>query len=277
MSYISDYKVPPIALFGTSTDESIESIVGARFETSDGRSFAIVQNAGTALAAGYLVQGPAAIANHQGLTVTAFTPAAVAQAGSAPYNPPAQNSSQAAIVTVTLGGTAATANQYAGGFLEVQTGAGIGQFLKIASHPAQTSTSGSLAITLEDAPVTALTTSSTVGLRLNSFGSPNGTDVRTSGVIVTPTTLTGRIIGASVYAIPASTTTVPSYGFIQTYGSCALVNHGGTTIGHDLGNSTQSTPVAGATETYVVANNVRIGVAIQAATDTQASAVFLQL
>ena len=261
-------------VFTTATDQTIGSLVGSRYDTADGREFVLVQNGGTALASGKLVQSVPNTANHIGLVVTAFT------AYSANGNQPAQ-------VTVTMGGTGVLPNEYAGGYALVATSTGAGQYLKIASHPGQTATTGSVVITFENPDgqnMTALTTSSTVSLFRNPYGSQNGgtassgvVNISTNGVIINPTTTTGVILGVSNYAIPASTSTVAEYGLIQTKGPVACLNHSGTTIGLSVGNSTQSTPVAGAFETYSAANNTLIGYASQAGTDTAYSEIILSL
>lgn len=252
----------PIPFNSTSTDISLQTLVGTKFDTSDGREFALVQNAGTALAAGKLVMGPKPITNHQNLTTTAFT------AYSA-------NGLQPAQVTVTLGGTLVTANQYATGFAVVNAGTGAGQTLRIASHPAQATTTGSLVVTLEDSPATALDTSSKVSLRYNSYGSPNGTDFRTDGVIVTDhTAVTGQVLGAPVGSIAASTATVASYGFVQTRGLISLLNDATTAQGLDIMPSANTD---GAFQTYVAATNTRVGVATQAGVTTEYRSVTLQL
>lgn len=262
MSYISDFKSPPISLFGvnggtTSTDASLATLVGAKFRSADDRTFALVQNGGSALVSGVLVQSPASIgANHTGLTC------ATASIG-------------ATQITVTLGGTAVTANQYAGGYAVVSAGTGIGQTLRIASHPAQSSTSGTVVLTLED-PLSVATAvaDSKVSLTLPQYGGPNGTNVSTHGVVVCPTTLTGRVIGATVYPIPASTTTVPSYGFIQTNGPVGVLNQGGTAIGLDV---MPSASVAGAVCTYVAATSSRVGTSTVAGENTKTQLITLQL
>jgi hypothetical protein len=261
MSYISDFKSAPFDLFGvnggiTSTDTSLATLVGAKFKSADGREFALVQNAGVALTAGKLVQGPVSIgANHTGLTC------ATAAIG-------------ATQITVTLGGTLATANQYQGGFAVVSAGTGIGQTLRIASHPAGTS-SGTVVLTLED-PLSVATAvaDSKVSLTLNPYGSSNGTDVRTSGVVVSPTTATGPTIGVTITPIGASTTTVPTYGFIQTKGFVACLNDSVTAIGLDV---MPSSSVAGAVVTYVVATRNRVGTATVAGENTKAQIINLQL
>ncbi|TXG77186.1 hypothetical protein E6Q11_03135 [Candidatus Dojkabacteria bacterium] len=262
MSFISDFKSAPISLFGvnggnTSTDTSLATLVGSKFSSADGRVFALVQNGASALVSGVLVQSPASIgANHTGLTC------ATAAIG-------------ATQITVTLGGTAVTANQYAGGFAVVSAGTGIGQTLRIASHPAQSSTSGTVVLTLED-PLSVATavSDSKVSLTLPQYGSSNGAAITTSGVVVCPTTLTGRVIGATIYPIPASTSTTASYGFIQTNGAVAVKNQGGTTIGLDV---MPSGTTAGSVATYVVATSSRVGTSTVAGEDGKAQLITLQL
>ncbi len=207
MSYISDFKGAPFSLFGvngvvTSTDTSIATMVGTRFSSADGRQFVLVQNGAPAIGSGLLVQGPATIgANHIGLAV-----AAASATGSTS-------------VTVTLGGTLVTANQYQGGFATVSAGQGIGQNLRIASHLAATATAN-LVLTLEDPLSLNLTTAtSKVTLTLNQYGSQYGTNVATSGVIVSPTAASGQLVGVTVGPLAASSSTVPTYGFIQSKGA----------------------------------------------------------
>ncbi len=251
----------PIELFSTSTDASLATMCGAKFYSADGREFALVQNAGTALVAGNMIQGPAKIANHQNLTITAYTAASISLG-------------TPATVVATSGGTLVTANQYAGGYLLVNAGTGIGQTLKIASNSSATS-NGAITIKLEDAPLVALSVSdSKVCLSLNAYGSQNGTDFRTSGVVVCPTTLTGQVIGATLYAIAATSTTVLSYGLIQTKGPIAVLNDATTAIGLDLMPSSNT---AGAVMTYVVATSSRVGTSSQAGVTTEARLITLQL
>lgn len=256
MSYFSGRgEGGPLPYAQASTDASLATLTGTKFDTPDGREFVLVQNGGTALAQGKLVQGPAQIANHQNLVTAAAALGATT-------------------ITVTLGGTAVTANQYAGGYLLVNDGTGAGQTLKIASHPAQTSTSGTVVITLEDAVQVATDSSSNTSLRLNPYGSSNGTNVSTSGVIVCPTTLTGQVIGVSTYPVAASTSTVPTYSLIQTRGLVACLNDANTAIGLDLMPSANT---AGAVATYVVATSSRVGTSTQAGVTTEYRQINLQL
>ena len=167
--------------FQSSTDASLETLVGSRWDLSDGREVILVQaGSATTVAAGKLYQDAAVVANHVNLAVTAF------QAYSANGNVPAK-------VTATLGATAVTANQYAGGFVVVNDATGEGQTLRIASHPAADA-SASLAITLEDSPNTALDTNSEISL-IPAHG---------NGVIIFPTTATNVAAGVGLYPIAAS-------------------------------------------------------------------------
>lgn len=246
----------PVPYAGTSTDGSLVTLTGSKFDTSDGREFVLIQNAGTALVQGQLAQGPAQITNHSNLTTTTVAVGATT-------------------VTVTLGGTAVTANQYAGGYIIFNAGTGIGQQLKIASHPAQSSGSGTVVITLEDPIQVATATASTKScLRLNPFGSGNGTDVRTSGVIVCPVTVSGQVVGVSTYPIAASTSTVPTYGLVQSKGVCNVVNDANTTIGVGVMPSSNT---AGSVMTYVVATSTLVGFSIQAGVTTEARQVQLNI
>jgi hypothetical protein len=261
MTYISDFKGVALSLFGlnggnTSNDTSLFTMVGTKFRTADYREFVLIQNGGTALPSGVLVQGPVSIgANHTGLTV------ATAAIGSK-------------TLTVTLGATAVTANQYAGGLIVISAGTGIGQTLKIASHPAA-ALSTSVVLTLEDALSVATAVADSKGsLTLNPYGSANGVDVTSSGCVISPTTATGPTIGVTISPIPASTATVPTYGFIQCKGAVACLNGAGTAIGLDV---MPSSATAGAVVTYAVATRNRVGTATVAGENTKAQLINIQL
>lgn len=257
----------PIAIFNSSTvsDLSLGTLTGAKFDASDGREFVLVQNGGTAIAAGLLVQGPAEIANHKNLAASTQ----------------AINDIQ---ITVTLGATSVTPNMYSGGFLVINAGTGIGQTLRIASHPGAAA-SATLLVTLEDAiQVATLASDTKATLVLPSCGSSNGgtwvsasnnsPSVSQSGVVVCPTTLTGPVIGVTVDALPASSTTVASYGLIQTRGVVSCLNDANTAIGLDLMPSSNT---AGAVMTYVVATKTRVGTSTVAGVTTEARPITIQL
>ena len=237
-------------LFQTSTDTSLTTLVGSRWDLSDGREVMLVlPSSATAIAAGKVYQDAAVVANHQNVAVTAY------QAYSANGNVPAK-------VTVTLGATAATANQYAGGFAVVNAGTGIGQTLRIASHPAANS-SGSLAITLEDGANVALDTTSKICL-ISAHG---------YNVIIAPTTLTGAVAGVGLYAVAAST-----YGFIVTKGITSALANGAIAINSPI---SPSVSVAGAVSQTPYSTNLVtgavIGYASQAGVDTESRSVFVNV
>lgn len=240
----------PLALvangaFQTSTDGSLATLVGTRWDLSDGREVILANaSSATTVAAGKLYQDPAQITDHHNLTVTAY------QAYSANGNVPAK-------VTVTLGSTAVVANQYAGGFVDVNSSTGAGQTLRIASHPAADA-SGSLAITLEEGATVAITTSSKVSL-IPTHG---------KNVIIAPTAITGAIVGVSLYAIAAS-----AYGFFVTKGPVACLGDGTITVGSAV---SPSNAVAGSVENGVIAQGF-VGNAIQTGVDTEYRAIFVNV
>lgn len=232
--------------FQSSTDASLATLVGTRWDLSDGREVILTKSAAaTTVAAGKLYCDAAIVPNHQNLAVTAY------RAYSANGNIPAR-------VTVTLGATAATANQYAGGFVMVNDNNGEGQTLRIASHPAADS-AASLALTLEEGATVALTTASEVCL-LPAHG---------ADIIISPTTLTSAAVGVGLYAFAAS-----SYGFLVSKGLTACLCETTITIGAAIG---ASDGVAGAVQIAVLASGGILGYANQAGVDTEYRSVFINI
>ena len=253
----------PFALFSTTSaatspvisDLSISTLAGAKFDSSDGREFVIVQNAGTALAAGIVVQGPAAVSNTGGLS-----PATTGTTGySASY--PIAASIGGTQIQLATGATAVLANEFQGGYLNVVESTGLGQTLKISGNTAASTTSA-IVINLEDPFTTATGSGSRYTLTLNPFGSRFGTDFTTHGAIISPaTTLTGQVLGVTAYPIPASTATVASYGYVQTRGPVAVLAGSTIALGLDVCVPTSS---AGMIVTYAVATGPRIGTTLVA-------------
>lgn len=245
----------PLALqangaFQTSTDTSLATLVGTRWDLSDGREVMLASVAsGTTVAPGKIYQDAAIVAGNQNIAVTAFT------AYSANGNVPAK-------VTVTLG-TTVVANQYAGGFLVVNDNNGEGQTLRIASHPAA-SGSASCVITLEDAPNTAITTASEVCLI-----SAHGKDV-----VITNHSALGTPVGVALCPIAAG-----SYGFFVTKGIVSCLGDAsevaaGVAIG--VSTATDGANMELTASTNVSVTNV-IGFAVQAAVSTEYRAVFMNV
>lgn len=229
----------PHGIFEESDTQQMD--LGARISLADGREFVYVKAGGTALVPGKLQQGAAVVANHQNIAV-----AATAAIGA--------NS-----VTVTLGATAATANQYAGGTMVVNDATGEGNIYTIKSHPAADA-SASLVLTLDadDSIRVALDTTSEVCLFPNLY----------NGVIVNPTTPTNKPVGIAVKAITAE-----YYGFIQVKGVSTCLNDSATAVGLALAPS-QS--VAGALKTGATTLD-SVGSALQAGVTTEYRTVWINL
>ena len=166
---------------------------------------------GVALTAGKLVQTAVGTkADHQDLAPTA----AVAAGEYA--------------ISVETAGTDLTLNQYAGGYLYVNDGAGEGQCLKIKSNPVHDhSDDPSVIITCHDALATAVATSSKVSLIADPW----------TAVLVAPAAETGAVMGCPVVDMAAS-----AYGWFQTYGPAAVLTVGTIVLGH---NVVRSATVAG--------------------------------
>lgn len=216
------------------------AVIGAMITAGDGREFRWCYAGGVTLVAGKLQQSPAQVTNNQDMVVVQ------AQAiGDT-------------TVTVTLGGTAVTANQYAGGYLTIEEGTGLGISYLIASHPAQATTTGNVVITLVDPIIVALDTTSKASLVYNPY----------NGVIVNPATASGSPVGVAVWALPTAT-----YGWIQTHGVVACLNDSGTTIGLGVAPSAS---VAGAVKT-MAATIPQVGYAVNVGTDQKYCAIYLTL
>jgi len=277
MSTLKDFKSAPFELYSTTTvaggvknsDANLDTMVGSRFASGDGREFVLVQNAGTALGAGVVVQGPAAQANAVGLS-----PATTSTTGYTVALGPIAAAVGGKVIQIASGATAILANRFSGGYLNVVEGTGLGQTMKIASNSAASTTSA-FSVVLEDPFTTATSTDSRYTLTINPFGSQNGTDFTTDGVIISPaTTLTGQILGVTCYPIPASTATVPSYGFIQVKGPVAVLATGTVAMGLNV-CVPSSTP--GAVATYTVAAGPVIGSVLVASASAKYNMINVQL
>ena len=244
MSYITDTKGGQFSLFQTDTNAGDITMVGQRFATNDGREVVLAQAGAASLASGVLVQNAALVANHQNIAVTAYAAASV-------------SAGTPATATATLGATAATLNQYSGGFAIVNAGTGIGQTLQIAGNTAA-ALSTACTFTFADAPLVALDTSS----KLCIIPAPY------TGLVINPTTPTNSFAGVTLYPIAAA-----SYGFIVARGIASCLNDGGTTIGLGIAPSAS---VAGAAATVAATTN-QIGFAAQTGVTTESRAVYVNL
>lgn len=224
----------------TSSSVSLHNLGDKAFST-DGRAFRYVKAGASALVAGNAIQSPAVVPNHVNLTPTAAVAVGDTQ------------------ITVTLGATAATANQYEGGYLVVEIGTtGAGQTLKIKSNPAAAS-GATMVVTLEDAFVVATSGTVTVSLIANRY----------NGVIQSPaTTLTGTIVGVAVLAIPAT-----HYGWVCTRGVTSMLTTGTPIVGSAIGVPT-TTAGAGVADSAILTH---VGVVAKAGITVQNTPVDVKL
>jgi hypothetical protein len=190
--------------------------VGTRMSFDDGRVFRYVEVGAADIAAGAVVQAPAGVANHD--MDLAITTAA----------------SGVTSVTVTLGGTASTKNQYKDGYLYINDGTtGEGHVYKIKSNAAGSS-GGTCVLTLEedDETVTALTNGTHLaGIAVNPY----------TNVIISPTTVSNIAVGVAPRLL-----TTDYYGWIQTWGAAAVLANAAGVIGQHVRVGGAST--AGGTE-----------------------------
>ena len=227
-------------LFSASTVQ--QHNLGDKAYSGDGRTFRYVKAGASALVPGNWLQSPAVVANHVNLTPTAVFAVGATE------------------VTVTLGATAATANQYSGGILVVEKGTtGAGMTYKIKSHPAAGS-GATLTLTLDDAVTVATSGTVTVSLIANLY----------NGVIQTPvTTLTGTPVGVAATAIAAG-----SFGWIVSKGLTGALADGAITVG-TVGCAVPSA-AAGAAK-VMAATLFEVGTFSKTSIDTQITPCFVNI
>lgn len=288
MTFVSDYKSSPFDVFtqpaGTSNytgtytpptpgytgtglngipDYSYDNLCGVRFNTDDGRQVVLIRNAATAIGSGLLVQAPAEVTafNDLAMTVPAAYPAT---AGT--YQ-----------ILVTNGATVLNANQFAGGYLIVDRDTGAGQTLRIASHGGG-SNAGTFVVTLADPIQVTLDATSNVTLVPNPY----------INTVISATGLTGIAVGATFYAVAASTaktfnaTTgaqtvdgLPIYAFIGCHGIWGIRGDGTNAPAVGLPVSA-STTTAGDFTVFTAAKQF-IGNAAGTATSALYSPIYLML
>lgn len=195
MALYSDPQVAGQPLYVSSATQN--HALGDRM-TANGRNYRYAQaGSGAALVAGNWIQSAAQVGNHQNISVAA---AAIG----------------ASEITVTLGSTAATAQQYADGQAVVTITPGLGQAIDIEGHPAAGS-GATLVLTLREPLRVALTTDTRIDLCPNPF----------RGVIQSPvTTLTGAPVGVATYIIAAS-----EFGWLQVSGLAGALIAGTPGVG----------------------------------------------
>lgn len=180
--------------------ETALATLGDEIKVGDGL-FVYAKNGAATLAPGRMTQSPAPVPNHLNCA------AAAAAIGSR-------------TVTVTLGATATTANQYAEGTLHVNDVTGQGQKYRIKSHPAA-DLSTAVVITLYDDIVTALDATSEVTLTAHPY----------NGVVIVP----NAALTAPPAGIPLIPVTAAYYCWLQVRGNAPCLTQGTVVIGQPVG------------------------------------------
>lgn len=218
--------------------------LGTLAVTRDGRQFRYGQAGASILAAGKLAQIPAVVANHQALVTAA---AAV----------------NATKITVTLGGTAATADQYVDGYAVIRDTAttGAGQAFPINGNSAQTSTTGNVDVYLAEGVAEALTTASVTNLELSPYGS----------MIISSSGDTTE----SVTGVPQIDVAASSYAWFQVRGVAAVLGNGTITKGSGV---IKSATTAGAVDIEAAATiTQRVGIQLQTGTTAKYNTTMLTI
>jgi len=195
--------------YDTRTAAGATHQLGSRIISAD-RTFRYAKSGASTISRGKLQAAPAPKTNHHNVAV-----AAAAAVGDT-------------TITVTLGATAAVANEYNEGFVVVNDVDGEGIAYQIASHPAASS-SASLTLRLADPIAVALTTSSEVTLVHNKFNA-----------VVEASTATRRAAG-----VPLVTTTADDFVWLVSQGISPILADGAVAVGNAI---VISDSVAGAVE-----------------------------
>ena len=164
--------------------------LGSRMNLPDGRIYRYGQTDG-AQTAGAICQSAVGVANHD-------MDLAVNTASSGDKS-----------LAITLGGTAATEDQYADGYVYVNGQTGEGHIYKIRQHDAISSgAEGTFNLYDGDAIATAFVAGTEVGLAKNPY----------KDFVVFPTTATGHTVG-----VVATDFADNAFGWLQTWGPAAVL------------------------------------------------------
>ncbi len=192
-------------MFTSSATQAVP--LGTRGWSADGRAWHYALAGAVDLIPGTVVQSAVPIAGAQGATVNTTSETAIG--GSS--------------LTLTMASTIA-ANFFREGYAVIASSASQGYLYQLDSHAAVST--GATGVFKFYAPqdantlVTAIATTSTVTLMANRY----------SGVIVVPaTTATSRVVGVATYVITAA-----QYGWIQTWGPCAVKTNDASVIGQTM-------------------------------------------
>lgn len=223
--------------------------LGTVGQTADGRRYRYSWNGAVALVAGKTINAVAKVANHTTQSVQAA--AAVG----------------AYTVSVTVGATAVSADQYTDGYLVVKdtSALGAGTAYRISGHSTISSAGGTVSVFLQEPVVTALTTSSIYSLVQNPWAS----------VVVAPAAAAEVVVGAPQLAVAASTATVQQYFWAQVGGIASILSDG--VIGKGSGAIQSASVIGAATVEATTTVTQRLGWAPEATVDTKYDPLYLQV
>lgn len=215
----------------TGSAFSVSTPLGTIAETPDGRIYQYALAGATSLLAGKLTTQPATTANH------------VTQTGTA-------NAIGTTSVTYTIGGTAATLDQYKGGYLAVNVGPGQNSYLITGN----TVSAGSATITvrLADGGLTVATTTSS---KFSLYPNPFNLTVITTSAATQPCT-----------GVPNVAVTNGYYYWSQVQGYATVLSDG--VIGKNSGAIVSASVNGAAVVEGTSAVTQRIGYAPEATVDT---------
>ncbi len=201
MSFLAKANATVVAQDPFTSDTNQETSLGDTIVLADGRRFNYGLAGASNISRGKLQTAPAPKANHHNMT-TAAAAIGVTQ------------------VTVTLGATAAVADEYDEGFLVVSVTPGQGQSYKVKFNPAAAS-SATCAVDLFDPINVALSTASKTNLVHNHMRK-----------VVESTTQTTRACG-----VPLISLTAANYGWMQRTGVTPVLADGTIALGSLIGVS----------------------------------------
>ena len=242
-------RISNVDLYASTTDQIGAELIGQRISGLNGKEFALALNGAALLVAGNLLQSA--------VEDTQFENMAVGTAGVVGDS----------FIQVTNGTTTVVPGYFIGGSISFYTAGtvAIGDEYTITGVVGTLTSGGAMRVYVDKPLRFAVTVSAKVVMRQNVF----------NGVIQFPaTTPTGVPAGIAIFAIPASTSTAPVYGYVQTRGLASCLSDGSTfAVGSAVGTPSGT---AGCVTVYAAATTkVAIGTAMQAAASAHAIAVNL--
>lgn len=215
--------------------------LGAYAGTPDGKIYRYGLAGAVNLSPGKIVVTPAVVANHQNRTTTAAAIGAFS-------------------VSLNIGATAMTLDQYKDGYLTVNDATGEGISYLVEGNAAS---SGSAAVEValaEPVKVALVASTSEATLHVNPFAS----------VIISPSAVAHHAVG-----VPNVSITAANYGWFQVNGYCSVLADG--VIGKGSG-AILSDAVDGAVEVEVAGTvTQRVGTAVEATVDTEYRTIDLKM